>query len=125
MRKKVIAGLSIVFVVSCLASYRFGIIVAQQAYGNGVQETQAMLSFNHLMRYQELANCMERGKFEETTEKLRHSVISERELLADLLKSVSSSQLDKYIEIRSDESLAALRDYKSDRGDRWSEPACQ
>lgn len=125
MSKKVITGLSFVFLVGCLASYRFGIHVAQSAHANGVLETQAMLAFNHMKSYEELVTCMERGKFEEAKEKLNHLVISERELLADLLTSVNTPWLGNYIEVRSDESLDSLRSYQSGRGKRWRVPTCQ
>lgn len=77
------------------------------------------------MRYEKLSDFMQRGKFDETMKKLQYSVISERELFAALLSLVSSSRLDRYIEVRSGKSLVALRNYKSDRGDRWSEPVCR
>lgn len=125
MSKKVIVAVSFVFVVGCLASYRFGVYVAQSAFENGVLETQAMLAFNHMKNYEELISCMEKGKLGEAKAKLNHSLISERELLADLLKSVNTPWLSNYIEVRSDESLDTLRSYESDRGDRWQVPTCQ
>lgn len=125
MSKKAIATLLCIFIVGCLTSYRFGIKLAQDSYGNGIIETQAILALNHLNRYEELAKCMKNGKFSEASEKLQHSAITERELLADLLNSVNSAHLSNYIEIRSNQSVEELKKYKSNRNDRWVEPIYQ
>ena len=125
MPKKTIVALLFIFIVGCLTSYRFGVGLAQDSYGNGILEAQAMLAFNHLKRYEELAKCMKNGKFSEVSEKLEHSAVTERELLAKLLKSVHSTRLSNYIELRSNQSVEELKNYKSSRNDRWIEPTCQ
>ena len=125
MSMKAIATLLFVFIAGCLTSYRFGIKIAQDSYGNEILEAQAILAFNHLNRYEELAKCMINGRFSEVSEKLQHSTITQRELLADLLNSVSSTRLSNYIEVRSNQSFEELKNYKSSRNDRWVEPACQ
>lgn len=125
MSKKAIATLLFIFIAGCLASYRFGIKLAQESNRNGILEAQAILSLNQLNRYEELAKCMKNGKFSEAAEKLQHSAISERELLADLLNSVSSTRLSNYIEVRSNQSVEELKNYKSSRNNRWVEQTCE
>lgn len=123
--KKNLMVILVLLVVGCLAAYRYGIFVAQQGASAAISEVQLILAFNHMRRYQELHACLDNGKASEAKEKLAHSVINEKELVAQLLSSINSSQVLDYIEIRASESLDVLRSFKSSRGSKWVEPACQ
>ena len=125
MDKKGIVALVLLSVAGCLASYRFGIKVAQEASGNAVSAVQTMLAFDHMRRYEEINSCLKSGKLSGAREKLEHSVITQRELVAALLKTVNSPQVISYIEARTDQTVLSLRNYQSGRGTRWVEPACQ
>ena len=124
MSKKVVISLSVIFLVSCLASYRFGIYLSQKAYAKGLQETQAILSFNHMNRYEELVSCLENGKHAEAKGKLKQSIITQKELLASFLNSVESERVNEYISLRSKESLESLKKFESMRGSSWNDPPC-
>ena len=124
MSKKAIIICFVIFVVGSLSSYRFGIYLSQKAYSQGLKETQAILAFNHMKRYGELAFCIENEKYSEANEKLRQSIITERELLASFLNSIKSDHLNEYIRTRSKESLESFKRFKSNRGSNWSEPSC-
>ena len=125
MSKKIILALALLSVVGCLASYRLGIKVAQEATGNAVSAVQTMLAFDHMRRYEEVNSCLKSGNLSGARERLEHSVITQRELVAALLKTVSSPQVLSYIEARTDQTVVSLRNYESGRGTRWVEPACR
>jgi hypothetical protein len=125
MTKKSLVVVVAMLLVGCLAAYRYGISVAQQGAGGAVTDVQLMLAFNHMQRYQEIHTCLERGRTSEAQEKLAHSALTQRELVAQLLASTDSPSALAYIEKRAREPLDALRAFKSPRGASWSEPACQ
>ncbi len=125
MSKKSTILVSILFVAGCLASYRIGIHLTQGAYSDGVEEIQAMQSFRHMKRYEEIAACMEQQKHKEAKIKIANAVITEHEVLASHLKNGSSPELTTYIEARYHVSIDDLRNYKSSRGRSWSEPKCK
>jgi hypothetical protein len=124
MSKKAIILCSVIFVVGSLSSYRFGIYLSQKAYSQGLKETQAILAFNRMKLYRKLTSCIENGKYSEANEKLRQSIITQRELLARFLNSMESEHLNEYIKIRSKENLESFKHFKSNRGSNWSEPSC-
>jgi len=125
MSKISIAIFTTLFLVGSLSSYRLGVYLSQKAIQDELTATQAMLAFNHLQRYDELAECVRNTRYAAALSKLEHSVISERELLADLLNSTKNEWLYEYISKRSKESIESFRSYKSSRGDRWNEPSCK
>ena len=125
MTKKSLLVVLVLLLVGCLAAYRYGISVAQQGAGGAISEVQLMLSFNHMQRYQEIHTCLERGKTREAQEKLAHSVLTQKELVAQLLSSTDSPRALGYIEKRALQPLDTLRSFKSSRGTSWSEPSCQ
>lgn len=107
------------------AAYRFGIKVTNDAYSEGHAATQAMLSFNHLLRYEELSDCLSNGKSKEAALKLKMSIISEKELIAEFLQTHNNDKINKYISIRYPQGIESLEKFKSSRGSSWNEPACK
>lgn len=114
----------VLVVASAVSAYRFGLSVARQAAGRAVTDVQLMLSFDHMKRYEELRDCLRAGKAVEAEKKLSHDVTTQRELVASLLQMENGPSTLEYIRKRSDTSLDELRSFRSDRGSRWTEPAC-
>lgn len=125
MKKGTIIITTVIILVASAAAYRFGIKVTTNEYSKQLEETQAMLAFNHLKRYEELLKCLENNKPSETTEKLKMSIISEKELIAEFLNKNNSEKINKYISIRYSKPIESLKSFKSNRGSRWSEPNCK
>jgi hypothetical protein len=114
----------IIVLVASAASYRFGIKVMKDASVEVLASTQAMHSFNHLRRYEELSDCLSKGMDKEAAEKLRMSVINEKEYISEFLNAHDDAWLNKYITIRYPRGIDSLKTFKSGRGASWSEPAC-
>ncbi|MEZ5572275.1 MAG: hypothetical protein R3E64_09640 [Halioglobus sp.] len=114
----------IIFFGSCFLAFRAGVYYTMSGMSNELLATQAMLSFNHLERYEEISTCLNLKLYEEAGEKIEHSIINERELLADLLTSINSDWLTEYIDQRSAESIESFKVYKSQRVREWREPSC-
>ena len=110
--------------VFSLGSYQFGAKAFREAAVVGLKETQAMLAFNHLRRYQEIQDCLNGAKIEEAIIKLEMSIISEKELVAKFLRTNDSEMINEYISTRYKEGTGSLKNYESGRGSNWSEPAC-
>jgi len=115
----------VVLIVASAIAYRFGINVTTNHYSKELDETQAMLAFNHLIRYEEILKCLNDNKSSLAVKKVNMSIISEKELVAEFLNSHESERINKYISTRYNEPLEVLKSYKSNRGSRWSEPTCK
>lgn len=107
------------------SAYRFGIKITSEAYSNALNETQAMLAFNHMQRYEELLECLKNKKTSEASEKLQMSIISEKELISEFLSENNSEKINEYITIRYKKPIEILKNYKSTRGKSWSETSCK
>lgn len=125
MKKVSVAAFLTVIVLGFLAAYRYGMSVAQQGVDGALSEVQLILAFNHMQQYQDIHHCLELGKSQEAQERLAHAVVTQKELVAELLLSTDSPRALDYIAKRAEEPLEALRNYKSQRGSSWSVPACQ
>ena len=90
----------------------------------GLKETQAMLAFNHLRRYEEIQHCLNEGNIDEAMTKLEMSIISEKELVAKFLSTNDSKMINEYLSIRYEGGVDSLKNFKSSRGSNWKEPAC-
>ncbi len=90
----------------------------------GLKETQAMLAFNHLRRFEEIHHCLKGANIEEAMIKFEMSIISEKELIAKFLRTNDSKMINEYISIRYKNGVDSLKNFESDRGSNWTEPAC-
>lgn len=106
-------------------AYLFGVKVKKDAISEGFAATQAMLAFNHLKRYEELSDCLLNQKPEAAALKLKMSIVNEKELIAEFLQSYNNAKINKYITIRYPQGIESLKNFKSNRGSRWSEPTCK
>lgn len=105
-------------------AYRLGIEVTKIAWSDSLASTQAMLNFNHLKEYEQLSECLSKGMTEEAALKLEMSIITQKELISEHLRTSDDQRLIRYISIRYPQGIENLRDFKSNRGDRWTEPSC-
>ncbi len=115
---------ALVVVAFSIGSYLFGTRVFRDAAVVGLNETQTMLAFNHLRRYEELHRCLMGARIEAAKTKLEMSIISEKELIAKFLKTNDSKKINEYISLRYKDGIENLKEFKSNRGSHWSEPAC-
>jgi hypothetical protein len=125
MKKTHYAIILLLILLTSGAAYRFGIKVTKDAYSEGLEATQAMLSFKNLLRYEELSDCLSNGKSKEAVLKLKMSIISEKELIAEFLQTHNNDDINKYISIRYPQGIESLEKFKSSRGSSWNEPACK
>ncbi len=89
-----------------------------------LQETQAMLWFNHLLQFREIEADLSKGCSPEALEKSRIAIDGELELLSKFHKEYPNSPLNKYISDRDPKLLSQLEDYKSKYGNSWTVPQC-
>ena len=125
MKKKMVITLLVLTLILIASAYRFGIKVTSEAYSNALSENKTMLAFNHMKRYEELLECLKNKKTSEAAEKLRMSIINEKELIAEFLTEKESKSINEYISIRYKEPIENLKNYKSNRGKSWIEPSCK
>lgn len=116
---------ALVILAFSIGSYLFGIRVFRDAAVVGLNETQVMLAFNHLRRYEELHRCLMGPSTEAVKTKLEMSIISEKELIAKFLKTNDSEKINEYISLRYKDGIDSLKEFKSSRGSHWNEPACK
>jgi hypothetical protein len=90
----------------------------------GLQETQAMLWFNHLIQFREIESDLSKGCSPEALEKSRIAIDGELRLLSEFHKEYPNSSLNKYISDRDPKLLSQLESYKSKYGNSWTVPQC-
>ena len=61
MSKAIAAACIVTFLVGCIASFLMGTKLTRDAFSAELMATQAMLSFNHLQRYEEISKCLEKA----------------------------------------------------------------
>ncbi len=108
-----------------LLSFRAGVELTRDAYGDGIYSVQAMLSLNHLNRYEEIHGCLSGGNPNAALNKLEMSIVSEKELIAEYLHSPArEAETAQYISARYPEGVEGLESFESNRGTNWSEAEC-
>lgn len=107
------------------------LITSQMIYKNQLSvfrkeldETQAMLWFNHLLEFRDIEANLSKGCSAEALEKTRISIDYEMHLLSDFHKANENSSLNKYISDRDPKLLGQLESFKSKYGSSWIEPRC-
>jgi hypothetical protein len=85
---------------------------------------QAMLWFNHLLRFRELESDLTKGCSAEALEKVKISIAEEMRLLSSFYHEHNNTWLNKYISDRDPKLLAQLATFKSPYGNSWTEPQC-
>jgi hypothetical protein len=95
------------------------------AFGVALNETQAMLWFNHLHQFRDIEADLASECTEEAHEKLRIAIDGEMSLLSSFHKENPDSSLNKYISKRDPELLSQLDSFKSRYGSSWTVPQCK
>ena len=90
-----------------------------------LQETQAMLWFNHLLQFREIESDLSKGCLPEGLEKTRIAIDGELRLLSEFHKEYPASSINKYISDRDPKLLGQLESYKSKYGNSWTVPQCK
>lgn len=102
------------FALACGASYVIGVNVGGTGFALALESTQGELAFNHMNNYQDIFECLESGGIEGAKERARVAAIIQKDLLGEILRMNDIESLNEYIELRSEEPLAALKDYKAE-----------
>ena len=123
------AAFAIFYVLSVIAAAELSARAAMKNQMSGfsaeLAQTQGMLAFNHLQRYQELEADLSNGCNAAVLEKLRISAATESTLLSSTLKEHPGGWLEKYVKDRAPKLPEQMTTYKSPYGSSWKEPACQ
>src|SRR5712664_3539648 len=119
------ATLIVFYVLSVIAAAAFSARGAMKNQMIGFEaelaQTQGMLAYNHLQRYQELEESLSKGCNAAVLEKLKISAANERVLLASFLRDRPNGWLQKYVSDRSAGLPEQLATYKSPYGTSWTE----
>ncbi len=124
MKKKSLAIFTALILTSSLASYMFGIKVTTETYSKELDAVQTILAFNHLKTYQKILKCNENNNTNAVSQNLKMNIISEKELIANYLNQRNIEHVNEYISLRHSKQISELKNYKSNRASRWSEPSC-
>ena len=126
MKKIVLsAGVGVLILVTAVVSFRFGVMTEHNKTNSQLAAVQAMLAFNHSLRYQELESDLSRGCVNEALEKSKISRDLELKLVSSFMAEYPSTSLNKYISDRDPSLLEKLISFKSAYGDSWTEPTCK
>lgn len=95
------------------------------AFGVALNDTQAMLWFNHLQQFRDIEADLANECTVEAHEKLRIAIDGEMSLLSSFHKENANSALNKYISDRDPKLLSQLKSFKSKYGSSWTVPQCK
>jgi hypothetical protein len=95
------------------------------ALNKALNETQAMLWFNHLHQFRDIEADLANECTEEAHEKLRIAIDGEMRLLSSFHEENPDSSLNKYISARDPELLSQLDSFESKYGSSWTVPQCK
>ena len=125
--KKVLLRIVVIFVLLAivLGAFVLGQNTQRERFAAELDATQAMLMFNHLLRYREIERDLSKGCASEALEKTKISIDRELKLLSSIEKSNSITWINKYISDRDPELLNQLKTFKSQYGESWTEPICK
>jgi len=124
--KTLIASSAVVglLALTAIGSFMLGAKTNRAEPAAGVAAVQAVLGFNHLLRYRELEADLSKGCSSEALEKVRISIDQETRLLSSYYAEHNSPSVSEYISKRDPTLLTQLKGFKSKYGDSWSEPQC-
>ena len=127
MKKLALITLYIVSIVlAFLAGGQLSYKHSLEGFSVALDETQAMLWFNHLLQFREIEADLEiRGCEEVALEKTRIAIDGELRLLSSFHQEYPDSSLNKYITDRDAKLLDRLKSFTSKYGDSWTVPQCR
>lgn len=97
-----------------------------RAFGVKLDETQAMLAYNHLATFRELESDLANRCYEETLQKVRVSKDQEMTLLASFIKdNPNNTFILRYVSDRDPALLGQLQMFKSAYGKSAPWPQCR
>jgi len=94
-------------------------------FGVELDKSQAMLAFNHMVRYRELESDLSKSCYSEALEKAKISKDIELSVLADILKKHPDASFSQYFSDREPNLVEQLKTFKSAYGNSWKEPQCK
>jgi|SRR5271169_1966877 len=126
MKKLSLVALYVVSIIlSAGIASHYAIKGQWSAVGQELDNTQAMLWFNHLLEFRDIDAYLSKGCSDAALEKTRQSIDEEMHLLSEFHKKHGNSSLNKYISDRDPKLLAQLETFKSKYGDYLTVPECR
>lgn len=116
--------LALLFLMTGLGSFVLGSRNQQKQLAIQLDTAQAMLSFNHLMRFREIEADLTKDCTREALERTRIAIDRELVLLSSLEKKNGNTWVRKYISDRDPKLLTQLKNFESRYGNSWKEPEC-
>ena len=89
-----------------------------------LDNTQAMLAFNRLVKERQLASFLSKGCTTAAAEQVDIRIDQDMKLLSSFTKGNLSPWVIKYINDRDPTLLSKLAEFKSKYGESWKEPEC-
>ncbi len=114
-------------VVLVIVAYALGAMSQykrNQSIEHEMTAVQAMLSFNHLLRFRELEADLTKGCTNEALAKVHFSVAQEMLLLSSFYQRHNDPEFNKYVTDRDPALLAQLKAYAGPDTQAWKEPKC-
>jgi hypothetical protein len=124
LRFLLVGAIAIVFLFAAFALGAVTQYRQNQQINIEMASGQAMLWFNHLLRFRELESDLTKGCSTEALEKVKITIAEEMRLLSSFYKEHNNTWVNKYIADRDSTLLAQLDTYKSPYGNSWTEPQC-
>jgi hypothetical protein len=124
--KKVLlsAVVVILFLVTAIGSFGFGVKTERRELNKALYSTQAMLWFNHLLTFRDIEGLLARGCPAEGLEATGIAIDQEMQLLSEFHKNSGDTSIDKYISDRDPQLLGQLETFKGKYVGAWTQPTC-
>lgn len=126
MKKKILVGIGWLLSLLIVAELSASSALKNQLYEFGLEfrRVQAIISINHMERYQELQEYLSRGCDKESLKKAEIAVNTEMYVIASLIERDTDGSINEYIEERDPELLSRIKEGMGELGESWEEPKC-
>ena len=115
---------AILFFVTAIASFGFGVKTERRQLDKVLYSSQAMDWFNHLLQFREIESNLAKGCSAAALEATRIAIDQEMQLLSEFHKNSGDTSIDKYISDRDPRLLSQLETFKGKYVGTWANPRC-
>jgi hypothetical protein len=125
-KKLWLIGIGVVFYTAAIVwlGMGFGMRSSVRRVGIEIDNTQAMLAFNRVLKERKLALLLSKGCVAAAAKEIDIALDQDTKLLSSLFKGELSPWVSKYVNDRDQNFLKSLETFKSKYGDSWKEPDC-
>lgn len=125
MKKALLPVLAVILILlTAIGSFGFGVKTERRQLNKVLYSTQAMLWFNHLLKFREIEGLLARGCRAEGLEATRIEIDQEMQLLSEFHRNSGDTSIDKYISDRDPKLLSELDTFKGKYVGTWANPTC-